>query len=91
MKCWSVMWTSSSQNVSRLEDCKKTLQPISVRVSKDVLTYNVTIVVVFLWYTPDGVYVPSDRALCSVHTGSAMYAKGVQITVSQTNASVRPE
>ena len=42
------MWTGSSQiaiNVSRLEELRETLQPISVRVSNDVLKYNVTIVV----------------------------------------------
>ena len=67
------MWTGSSQiaiNVSRLEKLRETLQPISVRVSNDVLTYNVTIVVVFLWYIPDGVYVARDENvnLCGVDT-----------------------
>ena len=47
--------------LSALEEFRKTLQPFSVRVSNDVLTSDVTIVVDFLWYTPDGGYVPLDE------------------------------
>ena len=47
-----------------------------MRVSNDILTYNVTIVVVYLWYTPDGVYVPSveNVNLCGVDTKTVTYS-----------------